>query len=128
LRSGFPKVAVLAAASAGAHGYEIRRALAAAGLAVQEGTLYPLLHRLSTREFLDALKRSGKSQYQADGLSFDIDFGTRKWEASIDGAQFKAGMPPEKGAMRLVVLLGGSHISEQTLVLQKCTTELRFAE
>ncbi len=64
--------------------------------------------------------------YQAEGLSFDIDFGTGKWEAAITGSQFTGGMVPKGGAARVQVLLGGTPISDQTVVLQKCTSTLSY--
>jgi hypothetical protein len=82
---------------------------------------------LGVSGFLDALERGRSVKYTADGLSFDINFSSGKWDAAISASQFKGGMAPKGGAVRVQVLLGGTQISDQTVVLQKCTTDLRFA-
>lgn len=82
---------------------------------------------LSVSGFLDALDRGRSVKYSADGLSLDMDFGTGKWTANFEGGQFQSGMAPKGGAVRVQILLGGTQISDQTVVLQKCTTGLRFA-
>lgn len=51
-RRGTIILAVLAGLQRGQHGYPLRKALADRGLAIDEGTLYPLLHRLETKGFL----------------------------------------------------------------------------
>jgi hypothetical protein len=48
LRRGTLVLAVLAALRERQYGYSLRQALSAAGLPVEEGTLYPLLRRAST--------------------------------------------------------------------------------
>ena len=85
-----------------------------------------LLPLLSSQGFLDALQKGGKVKYQGAGLVFDINFGTGKWDVTIEESQFKADMAPKDGAMRVKLLLGGSQISDETFVLQKFTTELSF--
>jgi len=85
---------------------------------------FPLL---ATEGFLMHLNNGGKVSYQAEGLTFDIDFGSGKWKATIGGGRFKREMAPKSGAMHVQVLLGGELISDQKVQLQKCTTELRFA-
>ena len=45
-------VAVLAALRAEQYGYTLRKALAERGMAIDEGTLYPLLRRLESQGFL----------------------------------------------------------------------------
>ena len=82
---------------------------------------------LATPGFLAALQKGGKVKYQGAGISFDIDFGTGKWEAAIEGSQFKGEMAPKRGAMHVKVLLGGSLLSDQNFVLQKYTTDLRYS-
>ena len=90
------------------------------GTAVQ----FPLL---ATEGFLKHLKNGGSVSYRAEGLTFDIDFGSGQWKATIGGAQFKQGMAPKTGALHVEVLLGGDLLSDQKVQLQKCTTGLRFA-
>ena len=82
---------------------------------------------LATPGFLQALQKGDKVKVQDTGLSFDIDFGTGKWEASIEGPLFKADMAPKKGSLRVHVLLGGGPLSDQTVVIQKCTTDLKYS-
>jgi PadR family transcriptional regulator PadR len=52
LRRGCLSVAVLAALRTEQYGYTLRKMLADHGLAVDEGTLYPLLRRLETQGLL----------------------------------------------------------------------------
>ena len=52
LRRGSVVLAVLAELRAERYGYTLRKALAEHGLAVDEGTLYPLLRRLETQGLL----------------------------------------------------------------------------
>lgn len=52
LRRGCLILAVLAQLRAERHGYALRKALAEQGLAIDEGTLYPLLRRLETQGLL----------------------------------------------------------------------------
>lgn len=52
LRRGCLIVAVLAQLRAEQYGYTLRKALAEDGLAIDEGTLYPLLRRLETQGLL----------------------------------------------------------------------------
>ena len=52
LRRGCLIVAVLAQLRTERYGYTLRKALADAGLAIDEGTLYPLLRRLATQGLL----------------------------------------------------------------------------
>jgi PadR family transcriptional regulator, regulatory protein PadR len=54
LRRGCLIVAVLAALRAEQYGYTLRKALAAHGLAIDEGTLYPLLRRLESQGLLSS--------------------------------------------------------------------------
>jgi PadR family transcriptional regulator PadR len=52
LRRGCLSVAVLAQLKVEHYGYTLRKALADLGLAIDEGTLYPLLRRLETQGLL----------------------------------------------------------------------------
>ena len=52
LRRGCLTLAVLAQLRAEHYGYTLRKALADLGLAIDEGTLYPLLRRLETQGLL----------------------------------------------------------------------------
>jgi PadR family transcriptional regulator, regulatory protein PadR len=52
LRRGCLTVAVLAQLKVEHYGYTLRKALADLGLAIHEGTLYPLLRRLETQGLL----------------------------------------------------------------------------
>jgi PadR family transcriptional regulator len=52
LRRGSVILAVLAALQTERYGYTLRKALAEQGLAIDEGTLYPLLRRLETQGLL----------------------------------------------------------------------------
>lgn len=52
LRRGCVVLAVLAALRSEQYGYTLRRALADQGMAIDEGTLYPLLRRLETQGLL----------------------------------------------------------------------------
>src|SRR5882672_8367922 len=52
LRRGCVVVGVLAALRTERYGYTLRKALAECGMAIDEGTLYPLLRRLETQGLL----------------------------------------------------------------------------
>lgn len=52
LRRGVLVLAVLSQLRAAQYGYSLRQALAAAGMAIEEGTLYPLLRRLEASGLL----------------------------------------------------------------------------
>ena len=52
LRRGSVVLAVLAALRSEQYGYTLRRALSDSGMAVDEGTLYPLLRRLESQGLL----------------------------------------------------------------------------
>ena len=54
-RRGTIILAVLAGLRQGQHGYPLRKTLADHGLDIDEGTLYPLLHRLETKGFLEGM-------------------------------------------------------------------------
>jgi PadR family transcriptional regulator PadR len=54
LRRGCLVIAVLAALRSEQYGYTLRKALADRGLAIDEGTLYPLLRRLEAQGLLSS--------------------------------------------------------------------------
>jgi DNA-binding PadR family transcriptional regulator len=60
LRKGVLVLAVLSELRTTGYGYSLRQALAARGMPIEEGTLYPLLRRLEAQGLLE-------SQWQADG-------------------------------------------------------------
>jgi len=59
LRKGVLALAVLSQLRTPQYGYSLRQALAAEGMPIEEGTLYPLLRRLESQGLLD-------SQWQAE--------------------------------------------------------------
>lgn len=73
LRRGSLVVAVLAALQTEQYGYTLRKALAEHGMAVDEGTLYPLLRRLESQGLLtsewreDAKRNKRFYKLSADG-------------------------------------------------------------
>lgn len=54
LRRGVVVLATLSQLRAPRYGYELRQALAEKGMAIEEGTLYPLLRRLETQGLLQS--------------------------------------------------------------------------
>lgn len=62
LRRGVVVLATLSQLRAPRYGYELRQALAEKGMAIEEGTLYPLLRRLETQGLL-------KSEWRLEGGS-----------------------------------------------------------
>jgi DNA-binding PadR family transcriptional regulator len=54
LRRGVLVIAVLSQLSAPQYGYSLRQALAAKGMPIEEGTLYPLLRRLEGQGLLQS--------------------------------------------------------------------------
>jgi PadR family transcriptional regulator PadR len=75
LRRGCLVVAVLAALKTEQYGYTLRKVLAEHGLAVDEGTLYPLLRRLESQGLL-------ASQWREEGKR-----NKRFYRLSEDGAE-----------------------------------------
>src|SRR5437867_12860527 len=92
LRRGSVVIAVLAALRSEQYGYTLRKALTDAGMAIDEGTLYPLLRRLESQGLLVSewreedkrnkrfykISRDGKlvlkqllAEWQGIGLSLD---------------------------------------------------------
>jgi DNA-binding PadR family transcriptional regulator len=54
LRKGVLVLAVLSQLKTRQYGYSLRQALAGRGMAIEEGTLYPLLRRLESQGLLDS--------------------------------------------------------------------------
>jgi PadR family transcriptional regulator, regulatory protein PadR len=54
LRRGVLVLAVLSQLRVAQYGYSLRQALSHQGMAIEEGTLYPLLRRLEEQGFLDS--------------------------------------------------------------------------
>ena len=76
LRRGVVVLAVLAALRTEQYGYTLRKALGAHGLAIDEGTLYPLLRRLEGHALLDSQWREegkrNKRFYKLSTLGRDL--------------------------------------------------------
>jgi DNA-binding PadR family transcriptional regulator len=62
LRRGVIVLATLSQLHTHRYGYELRAILAEHGLAVEEGTLYPLLRRLESQGVLESEWRTGQGQ------------------------------------------------------------------
>jgi DNA-binding PadR family transcriptional regulator len=60
LRRGVVVLGVLSQLRTFRYGYELRQALAAHGLPIEEGTLYPLLRRLESRGYLRSQWRTSE--------------------------------------------------------------------
>lgn len=60
LRRGVIVLAALSQLRAPRYGYELRQALADGGMAIEEGTLYPLLRRLETQGVLSSEWRTNE--------------------------------------------------------------------
>ena len=93
LRRGCLIVAVLAALRTEQYGYTLRKTLAEGGLAIEEGTLYPLLRRLESQgllvsEWREESKRTKRFyRLSADGKSI-LKKLLAEWQsinASLDG-------------------------------------------
>jgi PadR family transcriptional regulator, regulatory protein PadR len=88
LRRGCLSVAVLAALRTEQYGYTLRKLLAEHGLAVDEGTLYPLLRRLETQgllvsEWREEGKRNKRFYRLSDQGAVTLDQLLAEWR-SID--------------------------------------------
>jgi PadR family transcriptional regulator, regulatory protein PadR len=88
LRRGCLSVAVLAALRTEQYGYTLRKLLAEHGLAVDEGTLYPLLRRLETQglllsEWREEGKRNKRFYRLSDPGALMLDQLLAEWR-SID--------------------------------------------
>jgi hypothetical protein len=77
--------------------------------------------------FWDALHRRRALNYKAKDVSFEIDFGTGMWKAILDADQFKSGMAPQGGAVRVQVVVGGERRSDQAIQVENYTTTLTSA-
>lgn len=60
LRRGVLVLAILSQLSTPRYGYELRQELAAKGMSIEEGTLYPMLRRLEKQGLLDSDWRTGE--------------------------------------------------------------------
>src|SRR5579862_7721180 len=86
LRRGSLVLAVLAALKAERYGYTLRKELADAGLAIDEGALYPMLRRLEsqgllTSEWREEDKRNKRFyRLSADGAALLAELAT-EWRA-----------------------------------------------
>lgn len=101
LRRGSLVLAVLAQLRAEHYGYTLRRALAAQGLDVEEGTLYPLLRRLETQGLLVSEWRQEDSRekrfYRLSPAGLRVvDLLTAEWRA-LNASLGRIIAPHEKG-------------------------------
>lgn len=78
LRRGTIVLAALSQLSEPQYGYSLRQALAARGMEIEEGTLYPLLRRLETQGLLTSEWRTRDGSHR------------RYYVLSADGAQLYA--------------------------------------
>lgn len=89
LRRGVVVLATLSQLRAPRYGYELRQALAAKGMPIEEGTLYPLLRRLETQGLLKSewkIEDGPPRRYyslNADGRKL-LDRLTESWRAMND--------------------------------------------
>jgi DNA-binding PadR family transcriptional regulator len=97
LRRGSLVLAVLAALEDERYGYTLRKELADAGLAIEEGALYPMLRRLETQGLLTSEWREEDKRNK------------RFYRLSPDGAALLAELAAEWRAINasLTQLLGG---------------------
>jgi len=97
LRRGSLVLAVLAALRTERYGYTLRKQLADAGLAIEEGALYPMLRRLETQGLLTSEWREEDKRNK------------RFYRLSADGAALLAELDAEWRAINasLHQLLGG---------------------
>jgi len=85
-----------------------------------------LVPLLALNGFLHDLTRGRNVKYKAQGLSFEIDFGTGKWKATVEGDRFNAGMAPHGGIVRVQILVGGERRSDQTFQVENYTVMLNY--
>jgi DNA-binding PadR family transcriptional regulator len=83
-------LAVLSQLRSQQYGYSLRQALAAKGMAIEEGTLYPLLRRLEEKGFLDSEWRIEENnpprryyQLSPQGAELHADL-TQTWRTLVD--------------------------------------------
>ena len=81
---------------------------------------------LALPHFLDDMESGATVTYQEGGLSFKVDFGEGRWNATIEGNAFQAGMAPKGGTAEIQILIGGTVVSDQTLVIKKYLSKLSY--
>ncbi len=106
LRRGCLSVAALAALRTEQYGYTLRKILAEYGLAVDEGTLYPLLRRLEsqgllTSEWRDEGKRTKRFYRLSDDGAQILDSLLAEWR-SIDRSLNGILLEPHHGLARAI--------------------------
>jgi PadR family transcriptional regulator PadR len=104
LRRGCLSVAVLAALRTEQYGYTLRKLLAEHGLAVDEGTLYPLLRRLETQgllasEWREEGKRTKRFYHLSDAGAGMLDQLLAEWRR-IDASLTEILTEPDHGITR----------------------------
>ncbi len=106
LRRGCLSVAALAALRTEQYGYTLRKILAEYGLAVEEGTLYPLLRRLEsqgllTSEWRDEGKRTKRFYRLSDHGAQILDLLLAEWR-SLDESLNGLLLEPHHGLARAI--------------------------
>ena len=104
LRRGCLSVAVLAALRTEQYGYTLRKMLSEHGLAVDEGTLYPLLRRLETQgllvsEWREEGKRTKRFYHLSDAGAGMLEQLLAEWR-SIDASLTEILTEPDHGITR----------------------------
>lgn len=104
LRRGCLSVAVLAALRTEQYGYTLRKLLGEHGLAVDEGTLYPLLRRLETQgllisEWREEGKRTKRFYHLSDAGAGMLEQLLAEWR-SIDTSLTQILTEPDHGTAR----------------------------
>lgn len=104
LRRGCLSVAVLAALRTEQYGYTLRKLLGEHGLAVDEGTLYPLLRRLETQgllvsEWREEGKRTKRFYHLSDAGAAMLEQLLAEWR-SIDASLTQILTEPDHGITR----------------------------
>jgi PadR family transcriptional regulator PadR len=104
LRRGCLSVAVLAALRTEQYGYTLRKLLGEHGLAVDEGTLYPLLRRLETQgllvsEWREEGKRIKRFYHLSDDGARMLEQLLAEWR-SIDASLTEILTEPDHGITR----------------------------
>ena len=89
LRRGVIVLAILSQLRTARYGYALRQSLAEQGMAVEEGTLYPLLRRLEGQGLLDSEWRSAEGSMRrryyrlsADGTAL-LERLTQDWDGLV---------------------------------------------
>ena len=104
LRRGCLSVAVLAALRTEQYGYTLRKLLGEHGLAVDEGTLYPLLRRLETQgllvsEWREEGKRTKRFYHLSDDGARMLEQLLAEWR-NIDASLTEILTEPDHGITR----------------------------